>query len=45
MVKKKGPKQPQGEKGSTLKANETRENYDAAVHGHTFFVTNPFFVC
>ena len=25
MVKKKGPKQPQGEKGQTLKANETRK--------------------
>ena len=24
MVKKNGPKQPQGEKGQTLKANETR---------------------
>ena len=43
-LKKNGPKQPQGEKGQTLKANETRENYDAAVHGHTFFLTNPFFV-
>ena len=41
---KKGPKQPQGEKGQTLKVNETRENYDAAVHGYTVFVTNPFFV-
>ena len=39
MVKKNGPKQPQGEKGQTLKANETRENY----HGHTFFLTSPFF--
>ena len=44
MVKKNGPQQPQGEKGQTLKANETRENYDAAVHSHTFFLTNPFFV-
>ena len=43
---KKGPKQPQGENGQTLKVSETRENYDAAVHGHTlFFVSNPFFVC
>ena len=42
---KKGPKQPQGENGQTLKVNETRKNYDAAVSGYTFFVTNPFFVC
>ena len=41
---KKGPKQQQGENGQTLKVNETRENNDAAVHGYTFFVTNPFFV-
>ena len=44
MVKKNGPKQPQGEKGQTLKANETRENYHAAGYGHTFFLTSPFFV-
>ena len=42
---KKGPKRPQGESGQTLKVNETRKNYDAAVSGYTFFVTNPFFVC
>ena len=39
---KKGPKEPQGENGQTLKVSETRENYDAAVHGYTFFLTNPF---
>ena len=42
---KKGPKQRQGENGQTLKVNETRENYDADVHGYTILVTNPFFVC
>ena len=39
---KKGPKQPQGENGQTLKVNETRKNYDGAVSGCTFFVSNPF---
>ena len=39
---KKGPKQPQIGNGQTLKVSEIRENYDAAVHGYTFFVTNPF---
>ena len=34
---KKGPKEKQGENGQTLKVNEKRENYDAAVHGYTFF--------
>ena len=42
---KKGPKQSQGENWQTLKVNETRKNYDAAVHGYTIFVTYPFFVC
>ena len=37
---KKGPKEPQRENGQTLKVNETRENYAAAVHGYTFFVAN-----
>ena len=35
---KKGPKQQQGENGQTWKVNKTRENYDAAVHGYTFFL-------
>ena len=39
---KKGPKQPQRWNGQTLKVSEIREDYDAAVHGYTFFVTNPF---
>ena len=39
---KKGPKQPQRGNGQTLKVSEIRENYDAAAHGYTFFVTNPF---
>ena len=38
-------KQLQGENGQTLKVNETRKNYDAAVHGYTFCVTKPFFIC
>ena len=28
----------------TRQVNETRKNYGAAVHGHTFFVTNSFLV-
>ena len=27
----------QGENGKTFQVNEARENYDASVHGHTFF--------
>ena len=42
---KKRSKQPQGENGQTFEVNETRENYDAAVQGYTFFVTNFFLVC
>ena len=38
----KGPKLPQGENGQTLKVNETRQNYDAAVHGYTFLLLTPF---
>ena len=38
-------KEPQGENGQTYKANEVRENHDAAVHGYNFFVTNSFLVC
>ena len=41
-IVKKGPKQPQRWNGQTLKVSEIREDYDAAVHGYTFFVTNPF---
>ena len=39
---KKGSKQPQGENGQTLKVSEIQENYDAAVHGYTFFLLTPF---
>ena len=35
-------KQPQGENGQTFEVNETRENYDAAVHGYTFLIQTPF---
>ena len=39
---KKGSKQPQGENGQAFEVNETRENYDAAVHGYTFLLLTPF---
>ena len=43
MVKKNGPKQPQGEKGQTLKANETRENSVMLLCMVTpFFLLTPF---
>ena len=42
---KGGSEQPQGENGQTFQVNETRENYHAAVHGYTFFVTSSFLVC
>ena len=42
---KGGSEQPQGENGQTFRVNETRDNYDAAVHGYTFFVTSSFLVC
>ena len=34
------------ERFTNFKVNETRENYDAALHGYPgLFVTNPFLVC
>jgi len=30
---------------TTLKVNETGENYNAAVHGYTFLLLNSFIVC
>ena len=42
---KGGSEQPQGENEQTFRVNETRENYDAAVHGYTFFFTSSFLVC
>ena len=39
---KGGSEQPQGENGQTFRINETRENYDAAVHGYTFLLLAPF---
>ena len=39
---KGGSEQPQGENGQTFRVNETRENYDAAVHGYTFLLLAPF---
>ena len=35
-------KQPQGENGQNFEVNETRESYDAAVHGYTFLIQTPF---
>ena len=36
-------KQPQGENGQAFEVNETRGNYDAAVHGYTpFLLLTPF---
>ena len=42
---KNGSEQLQGENGQPFEVNETRENYDAAVHGYTCFVTNSPLVC
>ena len=38
---KGGSEQPQGENGQTFQVNETRENYDAAVHCYTFLLLGP----
>ena len=35
-------KQPQRENGQAFQVNETREHYDAAVHGYTFLLLTPF---
>ena len=43
---KKGSTQESPERFTNYEVNETRENYDSALHGYTgLFVTNPFLVC